>query len=84
MLDGVTKISMVGLIHFIFFYLPEQIITLISVVIYFKNKEMAENLSLIVFNLMFIGFGFYIAAISLSTLIVYIKKKISKKREKRK
>lgn len=67
-LDGKSRISIIGLVHFLIFYFPVQISYLVSIVICFYNIQDAEKLVTITFNIMVIGLVLNL----LARLIAYI------------
>ena len=83
-LYAVSKFSIIGLIHFIIFYLPSQIATIISIIMYFFYMDFAIKILLRLMEIMFVGWTLYFAALFLSIAVVSLRNRLRARNSKRK
>lgn len=81
-LDGISRISIIGLLHCVIFYFPIQMAYFAAIVISLFNKHAADRISMVAFNIMFLGAAVFLISNILTTLIFRIRKRCVLKRRK--
>ena len=81
-LDGISRISVLGLLHCAIFYFPIQMVYFAAIVIGLFNEYAADRISMAAFNIMFLGFAIFLVSNILTALIFYIRKRCALKRKK--